>query len=314
MELSVGLLRTSQGSLWAVVKGLFTGIGVGTDGVRTTAAEQPKLFAAIHEVARRVDTDPVDEVYVVPGSDMAVKQEGRGPFGVFGSRRRVLILGLATMHSVSELKAILAHEYAHFSHQDTLYIRFIGQVTLTLAATQHEMKQSGGWLTYVNPFFWFFYLYARSYRMLSAGFSRSREFLADRMACSLYGSDVFLSGLTRVYTDATLFEIVIYENVVEKLRRGKALVNLYEAFRAFRAEGLTAAEREKFNKKLLGEKGSLFASHPTYSERKEAALPLPEAVTTDNVPAMSLFEDPTAVEKEMTDFLFGYARRLMRGR
>ena len=237
-DISVHVLRASGGSVFAVLKGLFTGIGVGTGGIKKTSRDCPRLYAALEEVARRVDTDAVDEVYLVPGSDVAVKQEGRGPFGVFGNKKRVLILGVCTMHSltVSELKSILAHEYAHFSHHDTLYIRFLGQVSLSLHAAQVEMFRSGGFLTYLNPFFWFFYLYALSYRMLSAGFSRSREFMADRMACSLYGSDAFVSGLTKVCTEGTIFELQVYENVVEKVRKGKAFVNMYEAFRTFRSQ------------------------------------------------------------------------------
>jgi Zn-dependent protease with chaperone function len=34
--------------------------------------------------------------------------------------------------TVSELEAILAHEYAHFSRQDTYYSRFIHRVTLSI--------------------------------------------------------------------------------------------------------------------------------------------------------------------------------------
>src|SRR5262249_31346833 len=154
----------------------------------------------LHEVARRVDTEPVDEVYLSPGSMIGVHQEGRGPFGIFGGRKRVLTLGLSTMHflTVNELKSILAHEYAHFSHKDTFYSRFIYQVSLSIRRAMEGMSAAGGWLTYVNPFYWFFFLYSKAYALLSAGYSRSREFLADRMACSLYGSDVFGRALEKV--------------------------------------------------------------------------------------------------------------------
>jgi hypothetical protein len=106
--------------------------------------------------------------------------------------------------------------------------------------------------------------------------------------------------------------VQIFENVAEKVKKGKAYVNMYEAFRTFRSEGLTAEERARFNKKMLKEESSLFASHPTYGERCEAAKPLPKAPKLDNASAMSLFSDPTQAEKEMTDFLFEVAQRVMR--
>jgi Zn-dependent protease with chaperone function len=70
-------------------------------------------------------------------------------------RRRVLLLGLATLHglTITELKAILAHEYAHFSHRDTHYARFIHQVTLSIVQALGGMASAGGYLNYVNPFF-----------------------------------------------------------------------------------------------------------------------------------------------------------------
>jgi Zn-dependent protease with chaperone function len=205
--------------------------------------------------------------------------------------------------TVSELKAILAHEFAHFSHADTYWNRFLFQVTLSLRTAMREMARTGGWVTWVNPFYWFFYLYSKSYGMLSAGFSRSREYLADRMACTLYGADVFARGLRKVCTDGSHFEGTVYSNIVRLLRQKKAYVNMYLAFRKFRDEGMTEDERRKLHKKLLDDKPSLFASHPTFQERMEAARPLPRAKKTEEAPSLQLFEKPEKVEQELTDFL-----------
>jgi Zn-dependent protease with chaperone function len=149
-------------------------------------------------------------------------------------------------------------------------------------------------------------LYYKAYNLLSAGFSRSREFLADRMACSIYGSDVFTSALTKVCTDGTLFEITIYDNISKLLAEQKSFVNMYTAFRSFRDEQLSTTDREDLYKKLLEEKESLFASHPTFQERIEAVAGLPKSVNPDNRPALELFDGPEAIEKELTEFLTGY--------
>src|SRR5262249_1306439 len=218
------MLSASGGGIWAVIKGVFTGFSQRTYGLLKDADDCPKLYAVLREVAQRVDTEPVDEVYLNPGNDFGVKQLGRGPFGLFGRKKRVLVLGLCNMHflTVSELKAILAHEYAHFSHSDTFYSRFIYQVSLSLALTMDGMARRGGILTYFNPFYWFFWCYLKSYALLSSGYSRSREFLADRMACSLYGADVFMKGLEKVVIDSGLFEATIYYNIVNMLKQKKA--------------------------------------------------------------------------------------------
>lgn len=308
VKLVVLVAVVGLGGVWAVLKSLFASPGKGSFGLPKTAEQCPKLYQALADVAARVDTDPVSEVYLAPGSGIGVHQEGRGPFGVFGVKKRVLTLGLSTMHflTVGELKAILAHEYAHFSHADTFYNRFIYQVSLSIQQALNGMGAAGGKLNYVNPFFWFLYLYYKAYLLLSAGFSRSREFLADRMAASLYGPDVFTSGLTKVSTDGTLFEMTMYGNIEKLLGEGKSFVNMYSAFRSFRDEQMDAKDRDELYQKLLDEKESLFATHPTFKERVDAVAELPKGQPAEPGPALELFDNSEELEKELTDFLTGY--------
>lgn len=314
IKLILLIVLVGGGGAFSVVKSLFTRAGRGSFGMLKTAEEAPRLHAVVAEVAKRVDTDPVHEIYVAPGSAIGVHQEGRGPFGVFGIKRRVLTLGLSTMHylTISELKAILAHEYAHFSHRDTFYSRFIYAVTGSITQALQGMGSTGGRLNYVNPFFWFLYLYYKAYSLLAAGYSRSREFLADRMASSLYGADIFGSALTKVTTDGTLFEMTVYQNISKLLEEDKAFVNMYDAFRQYRDQEMNKQEREELYQKLLDEKGSLFASHPTFGERMQAISALPKAEQTDSTPALQLFEDAEGIEKELTEFLTGYMHYVQR--
>jgi Zn-dependent protease with chaperone function len=307
------LLRASGGGMGAVFKAMFARTGGAGFGKEKDREDCPGLFAAIDEVARRVDTEPPDEVYLSPGNAFCVHQEGRGPFGVFGSRKRVLTVGLCVMDclTVVELKSILAHEFAHFSHADTYWNRFLFQVTLSLRTAMREMARTGGVLTYGNPFYWFFWLYSKSYSLLSAGFSRSREYLADRMACTLYGSEVFTNALRKVCTDGAHFEMTIYQNIARLLKQKKAFVNMYLAFRKHREEGLSESERRKLHKKLLADEPSMFASHPTFQEWMEAAKCLPAGDRTEDTRALALFEKPEDVEKEMTDFLTEVVDRYM---
>ncbi len=312
VKLIVLIVVVGLGGAWAVFKSIFARPGKGSFGIPKTAEQCPRVYQLLTEVAQRVDTEPVHEVYLAPGSAIGVHQEGRGPFGIFGVKRRVLTLGVSTLRflTVGELQAILAHEYAHFSHQDTFYSRFIYQVTLSIQEAVQGMGRTGGWYNYVNPIFWFLVLYHKSYSLLSAGFSRSREFLADRMAAGLYGSDVFASALTKVCTDGTLFEMTIYNSISELLAENKAFTNMYEAFRSFRDEQLDGQQRDELYKKLLEEKESLFASHPTFGERITAVKALPPAQQTDTSPALTLCDNAEEIEKELTEFLTGYIYHL----
>jgi Flp pilus assembly protein TadD len=86
IKLVVLIVVVGGGAAWAVLKSLFARPAAGGFGLLKTAAECPKLHAAVAEVAGRVDTDPVNEIYVGPGASIGVQQEGRGPFGCSASR------------------------------------------------------------------------------------------------------------------------------------------------------------------------------------------------------------------------------------
>jgi Zn-dependent protease with chaperone function len=308
VKLTFVILLIGLACAWAVLRSVFARPARGGFGVRKTAADCPALFAVLNEVARRVDTDPVDEVYLGPGAGVGVHQEGRGPFGLFGVRRRVLTLGLSALHvlTVDELRAILAHEYAHFSHRDTFVNRFISQVQLSLEDALIGMGQAGGRLNYINPFYWFLFLYYRSYSLLAAGWSRSREFLADRLAATLYGADVFAGALTRVSTDGRLFEAELWGGVGNQFEEDRAVDNLYQALRHGESEAGRRQQREELLHKALAESASVFAAHPSLAERLQAVAPLPPAGDRDAAPAVQLFDNGEAVEKELTEFLTGF--------
>ncbi len=134
IKLIVIVVVVGLGMAWAMIKSIFASTGRGSFGLLKSADDCPRLHETVRAVAERVDTAAVDQIYLAPGSAIGVHQEGRGPFGMFGVKQRVLTLGMSTMRylTVSELKAILAHEYGHFSHKDTFYSRFIYQVTLSI--------------------------------------------------------------------------------------------------------------------------------------------------------------------------------------
>lgn len=295
---------------WAVLASIFSKPPTGAFGILKTPEQLPQVHELIRDVAKRVDTEPADEVYIAPGTEFGVHQEGKGPFGIFGVNKRVLTLGLANMRflTVTELRSVLAHEYGHFSHQDTFFNRFIYQVKLSITAALSSMGGAIGKLNYVNPFFWFLYLYFLCYNLLSAGYSRSREFLADRMAVHLYGSDIFASALCKTATEGTLFDSN-FHHMIDRLFDAEAPIdNLYSAYLGFRDDKIPKTERDECYQKVLDEKPSLFASHPTLKERVEAVAGLPKAGASDDRLAIELFPNPDELEKELTEFMSAHIR------
>ena len=72
-------------------------------------------------------------------------------------------------------------------------------------------------------------------------------------------------------------------------------------------EVVKAASREYGKSSLsITERGSLFASHPTYGERIAAIESFPAAAVPDGKPALELFDRPDEIEQELTQFLTEY--------
>jgi hypothetical protein len=77
--------------------------------------------------------------------------------------------------------------------------------------------------------------------------------------------------------------------------------------------GNTEDDCRKLHKKLLKDEPSMFASHPTFQERMEAAKHLPQAKKTEDKPSLQLFEQPEKVEQELTDYLTTAVNRYIHG-
>src|SRR5262249_17247688 len=148
---------------WGVISSAVVGTSQDVLGIEVSEADQPSLFASLQDVALDLNTRPADQIYLTPLSSIGVRQEGRGPFGLF-RRRRVMEIGLPTLSllTVPEFKSVLAHEYAHFSHSDPFYSRFIFQVSVALQRSLAMMDAAGGVITKVNPFYWFYWFYLKA--------------------------------------------------------------------------------------------------------------------------------------------------------
>jgi len=83
---------------------------------------------------------------------MAAVRESGGALRSGSRGQRVLHLGFWTLFGLdkSEVKAILAHEYGHFSHGETRLTPVIGRIQATLFLMLARMASLGRWV-WINP-------------------------------------------------------------------------------------------------------------------------------------------------------------------
>jgi Zn-dependent protease with chaperone function len=226
-------------------------------------------------------------------------------------RGRVLTLGcpLISCLTVSEFKAILYHEFAHFTGRDTLYSAFVLPVYVGIQATLARMDavilrgrdDKSETATYMSlPMllpYWVLSLYIRRFHRLNASLGRLRETRADIIAALHAGSDMFASALKKIVRIGGLFSRSFRSDIVEGLSRGRAYVNYYESFRRSAesaGDALDAIERA-----ALADAGGYDMFHPPLRERLQWLSGRRES-SRDSHSARSLFSQVARQEERLT--------------
>ncbi|MFP5245929.1 MAG: M48 family metalloprotease, partial [Thermoanaerobaculia bacterium] len=281
-------------SLWLMIKSLFIRIPDEDPGVRLDLAKEPKLRALLDDVAEQIGTRAVDNVYLTPGTDLAVMERGKG------KKERCLILGVAALDgfALRPFKAVLGHEYGHFTNRDTAGGAYALRVRNSLHATAWALAQ-GGAAAWYSPAWLFVNGFHRVFMRISQGASRLQEVLADRWAVFAYGAEAFERGLRHVVERSVRFDAHASATLKEVVDRQVPLANLYTYTPANPTEGVAEAVEESLNRKA-----SAYDSHPAPSERFELVRALPQRAhdvqPDDDAPVWSVFSDPHALQYAMT--------------
>ena len=290
-------------TLWSIVRSLFVRVRDEDPGLKLDPVKAPELRAALDEVALRVGTRAVDNVYLTPGTEVAVMERGGVLRQLAGTRERCLILGVGALEGlpIRPFKAILAHEYGHFSNQDTAGGGFAIAVRRSLMAMAGMLAASGTAAWY-NPAWLFLNGFHRMFLRISQGASRLQEVLADRWAAFLYGSRSFEEGLRHVIARSVQFQAHANATIHEVSEKKVALANLY----TFRPEkGVPEPEIAKAVESALAAPASPYDSHPSPADRfawvRTLAASGADTAIQDEQPAWSLFLDREAIERRLTD-------------
>ena len=305
-------------TVWASVKSIFVRVKDEDPGQRVNLDDAPDLRAVLGEVARAIDTRPVDTVYLTPGTDLAVMERGGMLRQLRGMSERCLILGVGVLDGMKlgAFKAVLAHEYGHFSSRDTAGGGFALAVRRSLDHMAHGLIE-GDVATWYNPGWLFLIAFCRVFLRISQGASRLQEVLADRWAATVYGTELFEQGLRHVVERSIRFQVHVDATVRDVIDNQRPLVNLYtHRPPASHAEGdLHAAVAAAMNAQPTP-----YDSHPSPSQRLEWVQAIAAQPTTREPDAVEnawmLFDKRAALEQSMTELVraaidkrFGKSRR-----
>jgi Zn-dependent protease with chaperone function len=285
----------------AIVRSLFIRGSHDDPGVRIHPDEHRRLWRLLADVAERVGTRPVDSVYLTPGTEVAVFERGGLWRQIAGRGERCLILGVGTLDGMSlgAFKAVIAHEYGHFSNRDTAGGGFALAVRRSAVSLAANLAR-GGAASWVNPAWLFVSGFYHLFLRISQGASRLQEVLADRWAATLYGAPAFESGLRHVIDRSVRFNAHVNQTVQDVVVRKLPLKNLYQYTPT---TSVDAAELETLVRGAFEAEPSPYDSHPRPVDRFRWVHELDvqvEPEPEDESSVWSLFDDRTVLEERMT--------------
>jgi Zn-dependent protease with chaperone function len=241
----------------------------------------------------------VDEIRITPGTDLAVYERGSLRDRSKDKARRILVLGIGVVNEFDQngFRAVLAHEYGHFSHRDTaggdVALR-VNDDIMKFARAMVLSRQAVWW----NLAFRFLQVYHFIFRRISFGATRLQEVLADRVAALKYGARAFEDGLRHVIRKDAEFRFLALLEINASASASRSLQNLYEL------KATDNPDIEEQIQEVLTRRTSEDDTHPSPVDR----FRLTEKITSQSEPALSgtvwdLFKNKEAITAEMTSLI-----------
>lgn len=291
------LLIGSGITIYGMIRSLMVKTKYVDPGRTLEKEEAPALYDLVEEVAKTLNTRPIDEIRITFGTDLAVYEKGTWRQKQTNTAKRILILGAAVISNFpnSDFRAVLAHEYGHFSHRDTAG----GDVALRVKDDMQKYLYAlyiAGQNVWWNIAFQFLRLYSFLFRRISFGSTRLQEILADSVAANTFGPVAFKNGLTHVIRRDIEFADLVNQNV-EEIRNARQPINVYSI----------PENSKKYSddvEKSLNCKTTEDDTHPSPKDRfKFVSNFTVTSSSPDTTPITVLFTDWAEIQKEMRDYI-----------
>lgn len=305
-----------------------------SDMIEITSDDQPLLFRTIHELADQIGTSHPKRIYLSPDVNAAVFYDSSFWSMFFPIKKNLKIgLGLVNSVNVSEFKAVIAHEFGHFSQKSMKVGSWVYGVNRILHDMLHNNNSYSRALSNFASLHGILFLFAeitikivsgiiwllnQVYRVVNKTYlalSREMEFHADLVAASVCGSNNIISALKRAeFAEACYASTIAVCN--EILKDKKSVDDFYIQHRTVfrhlaplngleisgdlpvmkdRADGMP---RGRVNFK------DQWSSHPTLEDRQNYLQSYGLIAPVDETSAWSIFERTEEIKQNITSLIY----------
>jgi Zn-dependent protease with chaperone function len=279
------------------------------EGVPIDLSLEVRLRAELEAVAHAMGEAMPAEVYLIADANAAVLQRGRGTG--FGSRRAMLLgLPILQVLNVSQFRAVLAHEFAHFYSGDTRLSPWVFQARNHMARVVTNLSQESTPISFLTRFGVIallhmivvggLVLYWKLLNRFTQFVSRKQEFRCDELACYLAGSRSLEDGLCNVTCAAAAFP-TYWGQIVAPAATIGIRPHLADGFARFLySPAVAKAVASDLQQHLASNSSSALDTHPPLGARLQKARDLGiSAASTDERRAISLLNDLPLLEMRL---------------
>lgn len=301
-----------------------------------TKNEEPALFQMIGEIVKEVQTDFPKKVFLSSDVNASVFYDSSF-WSMFLPVKKNLQIGIGLVNTVSviELKAILAHEFGHFSQRTMKVGSYVYNMNQIIYNMLYDNESYGGltqkWASgngiltifvtlavkIVTGIQW---ILKQVYDVLNLSYlslSREMEFHADEVAANVAGSRPLINSLLRMELADQSYNAVLnyYQGKISDSVTSQNIYPQQEYVMNFLAEknklpfenNLPQVNQEhlnRYNKSKLVITNQ-WASHPSTEDRIRQLEKLNlETQQYGMEPASTLFTNMADLQKKLTDKLF----------
>lgn len=296
--------------------------------------QHPQLFNLIKEVSEEAGTNFPKKVFLTPGVEAYVFYDSSF-WSMFLPIRKNLALGMGLINSQTqdELKAIIGHEFGHFSQRAMTvgsYVYNVNKIINNLLYEDDNFKDTSNEIAGVHNFLRIFvflalkvtsiikWILSKLFNFLNISnlaLSREMEFQADAVSAQIAGSNTIEESLLRIDLASHSFNQVLnfyYDRISQNVKSKNVYIEQTEVLRyigkknKMKMNGIlpivTIDEYQKYNKSKLQIKNE-WATHPSLKERIESVRKLNIQKQNSSKTAFELLQSGVELQERFTKIL-----------
>jgi Zn-dependent protease with chaperone function len=258
-------------------------------GPLLTPDQQPRLFSELSSLAKSTSQEMPSEVYIIPDLNAGVSQVGRTSLY---KNRRIMVIGLPLLKvlTVSQLRAVLAHEFGHYCGGDIKLGPWVFKTRATIISTLWRLRG--------HPFLQLPFIgYAMMFLRITQSVSRQQELSADAVAARIAGPQTMASALQKIQGAAPAWEAYWMNEVFPVFRAGY-MPPLADGFGRFiQSNTIILKVNQIIEKETSQSQTNPYDSHPSLHDRI-AAIHAQPIITepSGEPPAISLINNIPQIE------------------